>query len=85
MTMPKVQEIFVYLAEGPDGDEGIAAGEFSSMGWVPLVAASPHVAELILPKAQMIAAASGCRIRLVRFTCREDLHTVEPLPRPGNA
>lgn len=81
--MPRITEIFAFIAEdeGPD-DEGVAAwvSPFPPLGgtWVPLVGADMERAESLKPYAKLIATAMGKRIRLVRFSVREELEVIEP-------
>ena len=71
--MPRIEEMFAFVAEdsGPD-DEGIV-GMNTGAGWMPLVGADMARVESLRPIARTIAAETEVRIKLLRFTQREDL------------
>lgn len=74
--MPKITEIYVFVAEvtGPD-DEGVVAMKAGDV-WLPLVGADRARVDSLRPIAQDMAQASGKPIRLLRFTVREELETL---------
>lgn len=71
--MPKIKEMFAFVSEdsGPE-DEGIVA---MSMGEVmmPLVGADIARAESLKPVARQIALLTRKKVKLLRFSTREDL------------
>jgi len=82
--MPRITEIFAFIAEdaGPD-DEGIAAFRHGQL-WMPMVAADIARVESLRKMAEGISQARGMTIKLVRFTAREELEMIRPAgTRPG--
>ncbi len=78
--MPKIDELFAFIAEdtGPD-DEGVAATFLPRFGvWIPLVGADMDRMKSLIPEAQRIAQVSGKSIKLVRFSQRTELEVIEP-------
>jgi len=75
--MPRITEMYAFVAEesGP-GDEGIVAMKVAN-SWMPLVGADMKRAASLRRMAVSIARVSGKKIRLVRFTNREDLEEIE--------
>ena len=71
--MPRIEEIYAFVAEdsGPE-DEGIV-GMNTGDGWMPLVGADMARVESHKPIARGIAAATGKKIKILRFTQREEL------------
>lgn len=75
--MPKITELFVFIAEdkGSDG-EGIVAGKLGD-AWIPLMGADMKRIDALRPMAAMTAKLTGKKIRLVHFTQREDMEVIE--------
>jgi len=74
--MPRIEEMYAFVAEdsGPD-DEGIV-GMNTGASWMPLVGADMARVESLKPIARMIATETGVKIKLIHFTHREDLGDV---------
>ena len=74
--MPRIEEMFAFVAEdsGPD-DEGVV-GMYTKNGWMPLVGADMARVESLRPIVRTIAVETGQRIKLLHFTHREDLGDV---------
>ncbi len=74
--MPKIEEMYAFVAEdtGPD-DEGVVAMATGS-GWLPMVGADMARAESLKSIARDISAQTGKKVKLLRFTQREDLGDV---------
>ncbi|TYL87460.1 hypothetical protein [Bradyrhizobium cytisi] len=66
-----ITELYAYLSTDATG-EGICAGMLGAF-WTPLVTSKARVAESMRPLAAEIARASGKRVRLVKFTAREEV------------
>lgn len=64
--LPRIDAIYVWISVDENGNEGVCA-----IGPIPAVFAKPSLAEKTLPAIQAIAAQSGRRIRLVKFSGRE--------------
>ncbi len=74
--MPRIEEMYAFVAEdtGPD-DEGVVA---MSVGGVmmPMVGADMARVESLRPIAENISKRTGKKVKLLRFTQREDLGDV---------
>lgn len=75
-AMPRIEEMFAFISEdqGPE-DEGLVG---MSLGqWIyPLVGADMARVESLRPHAKKIAQMTGKKIRLIRFTSREDMEEI---------
>ena len=80
--MPRISEMFAFIAEdaGPEDEGVVATSIHHPLGVIhmPLVGADMARVASLRPKALAIARASGKRIRLVRFSLREELEVIEP-------
>lgn len=74
--MPKITEMYAFIAEdtGPD-DEGVI-GFTTSTGWIPMVGADMKRVDSLRPIATSIARDLGKRVKLIRFTNREELEEI---------
>lgn len=72
--MPRIEEMYAFVAEdkGPD-DEGIVGMGAAGIGMMPLVGADMARAESLKEIARQISKQTGKKIKLLRFTNREDL------------
>lgn len=73
-----ITEVYAYLAVHDDGDEAVAGATMPDGTLMPLIAADPARLEALRPYAEAVARLAGKRIRLVRFTTRTDIETIEP-------
>lgn len=77
--MPKVSELFAFVAEEKDADdEGIVGMLLPTGMWMPLVGADMARVDSLRPIAKHIAKTSGQKIKLLRFSVREELETILP-------
>jgi hypothetical protein len=72
-----IRELYAYVAAGRDGDEGIVGINFDG-NWLPLVGADMDRMKSLRAHALACARASGERVRLVKFSSREDLEVLAP-------
>lgn len=74
--MPKITEMFAFIAEdaGPD-DEGII-GFTTPTGWMPMVGADMKRVDSLRPIAAGVAKDLGKRVKLIHFTNREELEEI---------
>jgi hypothetical protein len=73
----KIDEMYAYVAVDPDDNtEGIVSF-FGGLGNMPMVSADMENVEGLRPIAEEAAKQSGAVIRLVRFTNRELIETIE--------
>lgn len=73
----RINEVFAYVLVDEDGDEGVPAVGLGSM-WYPMMGADRERMADFRRHAQEIAKAKGRAVRLVRFTTRETLETLDP-------
>ena len=75
--MPRIKEMFAFVAEdsGPD-DEGITA-MLVGHAWIPMVGADMARVDSLRPIAAKIARRTGKPVKLLRFTNREDLEVIQ--------
>ena len=77
-TMPKITEMFCFASYDKDEhDEGIPT-ILTRFGPLPLVGADMDLVSLLLPQAQRAANSLGRRIRIYKFTCREQIGEIIP-------
>ena len=82
--MKRIDEMFVFVAEDDDS-EGITAFVHPQTGMAfPLVAADAERVDSMRPIAQNIASMSGKSIKLIKFSVREELETLEPQEHAGH-
>ncbi len=76
--MPKITEIYAFIAEdkGPE-DEGLAAF-LSGMNWMPMVGGDMNRIESLRAMAQHLANYSKKPIRLCKFTQRAEIEVIKP-------
>lgn len=74
----RIREMYAYLLVADDGDEAIPAITLPNGTVLPLIAADPTRLAEMRPHAEAIARATGKPIRLVRFTRREEVETINP-------
>ncbi len=74
--MPRIEEMYAFVAEesGPD-DEGVVAMNLGNI-MLPLVGADMDRMNSLKPMAKGISVKIGKRVKLLRFTQREDLGDV---------
>ena len=73
--MPKIEEIWAFIAEeGPD-DEGLCAFKLGD-SWLPLVGADKARIESLKPMAERIAKTTGKEILLAKFSVRTDVQVI---------
>lgn len=77
--MSKVEEVWAYVYEEADGNEGIPA--FLLEGpqiWMPMIGADRTRVESLRPYAQKIANSTGKQLTLVRFGFRQEMEVIAP-------
>jgi len=78
-TMPRIDRIWAVLSvDEADGNEGVVAAPTLTGMLMPLIAADPARLKDIMPLARNIATATGRRLRLVKFTMREEVEEISP-------
>jgi hypothetical protein len=72
-TMPRIESIWAFVSvDQEDGNEGVAAASFGGV-LMPLIAADEKRLAMILPIAEHIKATTGIKLKLVKFTTREEV------------
>jgi hypothetical protein len=73
----RIKSISAFISVGSDDEEGIIGAPIGpSGGWVPLIAADEARLLSLMPLATQIASTQGIRIKLIRFTHREEVGDV---------
>ena len=76
--MKKVDEMYVFVVEGSDGDEGIPAFMDGSM-MLPLIGCDMDRVQSLTGIAQMMANASGKPMKIYKFSgAREQIGEINP-------
>jgi len=78
-TMPRIESMYAFLSvDENDGNEGIVAAPMGPVGCMPLIGADEKRLSELKPLAQEIANITKIKIRLVRFTKREEIGFIQP-------
>jgi hypothetical protein len=73
-TMPRIESIWAFVSVDPiDGNEGVCAAPLTGV-MLPMIAADKDRLEILIPMAEYIVAQTGIKIKLVKFTTREEVH-----------
>jgi hypothetical protein len=74
----RIDEVYLFVSSDETG-EGVCAAPLLGPGTVvPLVAADKARMESLLPWARKLARASGKKIKLIKFTTRDELMEIIP-------
>jgi hypothetical protein len=76
-TLLRIDEIYVFIAQDTDG-EGLPAFLAPNGMFMPLVCADKARVDSLREKAKEIAAQTGNKITLCRFSVREEIEVIEP-------
>jgi hypothetical protein len=72
-TMPRIDSIWAFVSVDPqDGNEGVCAFQIGQH-MMPMIAADPKRLKALTPLAESLALRTGMKIKLVRFTAREEV------------
>lgn len=76
-TMPRIDTLWAFLTVDKDGSEGMCAATYGPHGMLlPLIAADPARLDSVTAMAEQLAQTTGMKIKLVRFTAREELREI---------
>jgi len=81
--MPRIEEMYAFIAEDTEPDDegiiGMRTGpdDDGRYIWVPLVGADMARVDSLRPIALGIGRQSGKKIKLARFSNRQDLETIQ--------
>lgn len=73
----KITTIHAFIAEDEDGSEGICAFQSPGYGWMPMIGADADRILSLREYAEGISRSSGRPVKLIRFSVRSDLETIE--------
>jgi hypothetical protein len=73
----RIDALYAWVVEEPDGGEGIAGAEIPGLGFVPLVVADMARIASLRQWAERVRKQTGYPVRLVRYATRE---AIEELP-----
>ncbi len=76
MTPLRITELYAFIAENAAG-EGVCAFQYG-YALLPMVGADMDRIDSLREKAREIAAVSGRRIRLCKFSVRTELELIDP-------
>lgn len=76
--MPRsIDALYAWVATEKDGGEGVCGAFIAGLGgMVPLVGADRERVDSLRPYAELTRKTTGCPVRLVRFSRREDLEAL---------
>jgi hypothetical protein len=71
----RITALWAYVSVGPDDQEGVCAADINGM-MIPLIGADETRVRSLLPYAEDVGRVTGLKIRLAKFTVREDIMDV---------
>lgn len=77
LTGLRIDELYAYVATDGDDDEGLPAANINGAA-MPLIAADQARLTSLRPYAEQVVRATGRPVRLVRFSERTVIETIEP-------
>lgn len=69
----KLDKLWAFLAQGPNGAEGIIAQMIPDLGSTPLVTGKKSNIALMLPLAEEAQRRTGVPFRIIEFSVRKDI------------
>ena len=75
MDLPKIEEIWAWISDEGEGDEGIIAARIGD-SWMPLVGADKLRIESLRDIAEETAKSTGRPVNLIKFSVREDMEVL---------
>ena len=79
--MPKITEMYAFIAEDGPEDEGIVA-MMQGDKWIPMVGADMARMDALRPVAEKIAGIHGQKIIIAKFTNRVHIEDIVPQEMP---
>jgi hypothetical protein len=75
-TMPRINEVWAFLSIDPkDSNEGVMATRMGSY-WVPLIGTDEARIKSLRPMVEEMAQRFDLKVKLVKFTHREELEKI---------
>ena len=76
--MPRIDEMYAFISyDKDDNDEGLTALHGGYGVWMPMVGADMARVESLKPIAKEIAAITGKKIKICKFSTREVIEEIE--------
>lgn len=75
--MPRIETLWAFLSVDKQGNEGLCGHVIPGLGWIGMMAADERRVDALREIAREIARESGKKIRLAKFTLREDLSVID--------
>lgn len=77
-TLPRIDKIWAFLSVDEAGNEGVCAGPLAGpFSLVPFIAADEARLKSLEPFVVAIAIATGMKIKLVEFSSRTEVRTID--------
>lgn len=77
-TLPRINHLWLYVSvDAEDGNEGVVAAPVGGV-MMPLVAADDKRLSQLTPIAQKLSNISKMKLKLVKFSHREEIHEITP-------
>lgn len=77
--MPRITEMYAFVSEVESPDDEVIVGMMVGDEWFPMVCTDMAQVEWWRPRAQVIATKAGKRIKILKFSNREEIGEVVPL------
>ncbi len=74
-----IDSVWAFLSTDEGGNEVAMGCDIVGIGWVALIAADEERLASLRPIAKQLAREERLKVRLVKFTTREDLETIDGL------
>jgi hypothetical protein len=75
----KITTLHAFISEDENGEEGVVSAQMqmpNGLTWVPMIMADEKRIQSLRPIAEKAARTQKKKIKLVRFSVREDLETL---------
>ena len=73
----KIEQVWVFIAQDDEGNEGVCAFNAGNLGWLPMVAADEKRVDSLRKTAEKMAEESGDKIVLCKFSVRDEVEVFE--------
>lgn len=78
--LEKIEEIYAFVSVD-EGGEGIIAKQLdlpNGLTFMPFICADKQRMESLKPFAELMSQSTGTKIKLIKFTCREEIEEYSP-------
>ena len=73
----RIDQVWVFIAQDDEGNEGVCAFNAGNMGWLPMVAADEKRVDSLRRTAERMAKESGDKIVLCKYSVRTEVETFD--------